>query len=70
MGSDLAASSTRGSEERSSAAPQAQAQRGTKRGREIEGIDKVGLTFLYLGSYLGGFVMGGFALLFLAYPDL
>lgn len=37
-GADLS-SSTRGSEDRSSAAPQA--PRGTKRGREIEGIDKV-----------------------------
>lgn len=37
-GADLS-SSTRGSEDRSSAVPQA--PRGTKRGREIEGIDKV-----------------------------
>lgn len=39
FGSDLAASSARGSEDRSSAAPQP--PRGTKRGRDIEGIDKV-----------------------------
>ncbi|KAK4555483.1 Esa1p-associated factor [Recurvomyces mirabilis] len=38
FGSDLTASSARGSEDRSSAAPQP--PRGTKRGREIEGIDK------------------------------
>ncbi|KAK3709355.1 Esa1p-associated factor [Vermiconidia calcicola] len=37
-GSELTGSSARGSEERSSAVPQA--PRGTKRGREIEGIDK------------------------------
>ncbi|KAK3067504.1 Esa1p-associated factor [Teratosphaeriaceae sp. CCFEE 6253] len=37
-GSDLAGSSARGSEDRSSAIPQP--PRGTKRGREIEGIDK------------------------------
>ena len=40
-GSDLTGSSARGSEDRSSAVPQA--PRGTKRGREIEGIDKVSL---------------------------
>lgn len=40
-GSDLAASSARGSEDRSSAVPQL--PRGTKRAREIEGIDKVWL---------------------------
>lgn len=39
-GSDLTGSSARGSEDRSSAAPPAP-PRGTKRGREIEGIDKV-----------------------------
>lgn len=39
FGSDLTGSSARGSEDRSSAAPQP--PRGTKRGREIEGIDKV-----------------------------
>jgi mortality factor 4-like protein 1 len=38
-GSDLTGSSARGSEDRSSAVPQP--PRGTKRGREIEGIDKV-----------------------------
>lgn len=38
-GSDLAGSSGRGSEDRSSVAPPP--PRGTKRGREIEGIDKV-----------------------------
>ena len=38
-GSDLAGSSARGSEDRSSVAPQP--PKGTKRGREIEGIDKV-----------------------------
>ena len=38
-GSDLAGSSARGSEDRSSVAPQQ--PKGTKRGREIEGIDKV-----------------------------
>ena len=38
-GSDLTGSSARGSEDRSSAAPQG--SRGQKRGREIEGIDKV-----------------------------
>ncbi|EMC95094.1 hypothetical protein BAUCODRAFT_35082 [Baudoinia panamericana UAMH 10762] len=37
-GSDLTGSSARGSEDRSSAVPQP--SRGTKRGREIEGIDK------------------------------
>lgn len=46
-GSDLAGSSARGSEDRSSAAPQA--PRGTKRGKEIEGIDKVGLFLLTAG---------------------
>lgn len=40
-GSDLTGSSARGSEDRSSAVPQP--PRGTKRGREIEGIDKVRL---------------------------
>lgn len=40
FGSDLTGSSARGSEDRSSAAPQL--PRGTKRAREIEGIDKVG----------------------------
>ena len=39
FGSDLTGSSARGSEERSSAVPQA--PRGTKRSRDIEGIDKV-----------------------------
>ena len=39
-GSDLTASSMRGSEDRSSAAPPPP-PRGVKRGREIEGIDKV-----------------------------
>jgi len=39
-GSDLAGSSARGSEDRSSAVPQPP-RGGTKRGREIEGIDKV-----------------------------
>lgn len=38
-GSDLTGSSARGSEDRSSAVPQG--PRGTKRGRELEGIDKV-----------------------------
>ena len=38
-GSDLTGSSARDSEDRSSAVPQG--PRGTKRGREIEGIDKV-----------------------------
>ncbi|KAK0316669.1 Esa1p-associated factor [Friedmanniomyces endolithicus] len=38
-GSDLAGSSARGSEDRSSAVPQPP-RGGTKRGREIEGIDK------------------------------
>lgn len=38
-GSDLTGSSARGSEDRSSAVPQA--PRGTKRGKEVEGIDKV-----------------------------
>jgi len=38
-GSDLTGSSQRGSEDRSSAVPQP--PRGTKRAREIEGIDKV-----------------------------
>ena len=42
FGSDLA-SSARGSEDRSSVAPPPP-PRGTKRGREIEGIDKVSLT--------------------------
>lgn len=37
FGSDLAGSSARGSEERSSVAP----PRGTKRGREYEGVEKV-----------------------------
>ncbi|KAK0352244.1 Esa1p-associated factor [Friedmanniomyces endolithicus] len=41
-GSDLAGSSARGSEDRSSAVPQPP-RGGTKRGREIEGIDKDGL---------------------------
>ncbi|KAK5112048.1 hypothetical protein LTR62_004582 [Meristemomyces frigidus] len=40
FGSELTASSARGSEDRSSVAPQP--PRGTKRGREIEGIDKGG----------------------------
>lgn len=40
FGSDVAGSSARGSEERASAAA-APAPRGTKRGREYEGIDKV-----------------------------
>lgn len=40
FGSDLTGSSARGSEERSSAVPQQQS-RGTKRGREFEGMDKV-----------------------------
>ena len=39
-GSDVTGSSARGSEDRSSAVPQG--PRGQKRGREIEGIDKVG----------------------------
>ena len=39
-GSDMTGSSARGSEDRSSAVPQG--PRGHKRGREIEGIDKVG----------------------------
>lgn len=39
FGSDVTGSSARGSEDRSSAAPQG--PRGQKRGREIEGIDKV-----------------------------
>ena len=38
-GSDLTGSSARGSEDRSSAVPQA--PRGTKRAKEAEGIDKV-----------------------------
>lgn len=38
FGSDLTASSARGSEDRSSVAPMP--PRGTKRGREMEGIDK------------------------------
>ena len=47
-GSDLAGSSARGSEDRSSAAPPPP-PRGVKRGREIEGIDKVcGLVFFVL----------------------
>ncbi|KAF2768682.1 MRG-domain-containing protein [Teratosphaeria nubilosa] len=40
FGSDLAGSSARGSEDRSSAVPAPPPTRGTKRGREIEGIDK------------------------------
>ena len=48
FGSDLA-SSARGSEDRSSAAPQP--PRGTKRGREIEGIDKVRLIFYLVRDY-------------------
>ena len=51
-GSDLTGSSARGSEDRSSAVPQA--PRGTKRGREIEGIDKVSpLALLDLFATLG-----------------
>lgn len=41
FGSDLAGSSARGSEERASVAAAGPAPRGTKRGREYEGIDKV-----------------------------
>jgi hypothetical protein len=44
-GSDLTASSARGSEDRSSAVPPPP-PRGTKRGRDIEGIDKVRLLAL------------------------
>jgi hypothetical protein len=47
LGSDLA-SSARGSEDRSSVAPQA--PRGTKRGRDVEGIDKVSLRIFYLAA--------------------
>lgn len=43
FGSDLTGSSARGSEDRSSVAPQP--PRGTKRSREIEGIDKVSQLF-------------------------
>jgi hypothetical protein len=45
-GSELTGSSARGSEDRSSAVPAAP-PRGTKRGREIEGIDKVSLTLAF-----------------------
>jgi len=47
-GSDLAGSSARGSEDRSSVAPPPPPPKGTKRGREIEGIDKVRVRFLVL----------------------
>lgn len=47
FGSDLTGSSARGSEDRSSVAPQP--PRGTKRGREIEGIDKVRSFFSLFG---------------------
>jgi hypothetical protein len=43
-GSDVTGSSARGSEDRSSAVPQG--PRGQKRGREIEGIDKVNIALL------------------------
>ena len=43
-GSDLTGSSARGSEDRSPAMPQV--PRGTKRGREIEGVDKVSFSTL------------------------
>ena len=43
-GSELPGSSARASEDRSSAVPQG--PRGTKRGRDIEGIDKVRVIFV------------------------
>lgn len=46
LGSDLTNSSARGSEDRSSVAPMP--PRGTKRGREIEGIDRVSAVFLLI----------------------
>lgn len=46
LGSDLTNSSARGSEDRSSVAPMP--PRGTKRGREIEGIDRVSASFLLI----------------------
>lgn len=50
LGSDAPGSSARGSEDRSSVAPPPP-PRGTKRAREIEGIDKVGFRFSF--SFLG-----------------
>jgi len=47
LGSDAPGSSARGSEDRSSVAPPPP-PRGTKRAREIEGIDKVGFPRCYL----------------------
>lgn len=50
FGSDVTGSSARWSEDRSSAAPQA--SRGQKRGREIEGIDKVSSRVLLFRDYV------------------
>lgn len=49
FGSDLTGSSARGSEDRSSAAPQF--PRGTKRGRDVEGIDKVSCCSCFVPSF-------------------
>lgn len=70
-GGDLTGSSARGSEDRSSAVPPP-GPRGTKRGREIEGIDKVCLNLISIislrgfwegagdrGVYSGGYEGGG-----------
>jgi hypothetical protein len=54
FGSDLTASSARGSEDRSSAVPPPP-PRGTKRGRDIEGIDKVSVAACFEMRFAGGF---------------